>query len=154
MRHTGGVVTRLRWQERDDATRTTYPTHLGAAVDTATLEDLDATIRRKGQSLARLVLKRLTHAVKATFPEARTVRLAQDANGAYVVTRVTTHHNKTIWRRANDEDLAKIFGEAATQLAADAAHYYTLAGARLHLVRANKGAENAEYSVHLLRNVD
>lgn len=124
-------------------------------MDAATLETLDANIRRKGQSLARLVLKRLTHDVKTSFPEARTIRLAQDSNGHYVVSRVTTHHNKTIWRRGDDAGFTKAFGaEAAPRVASDAGHYYTLAGARLHLVRANKGNETPEYSVHLLRNGD
>lgn len=121
----------------------------------ATPDELDAAISRKGQSLARLVLRRLTAAVKETYPEARTIRLSRnEVTGAYEVTRVTTHHNKTVWRRKADADLTGVFGVSGTQVASDASHYRVLAGARLHPVRQNKAGELAEYSIHLLRDRD
>jgi len=120
-------------------------------MDAVDLNELDTKISQKGQSLARLTLKRLTHVVRQEFPEARTVRLTHDTTtGAYAVTRVTGHHNRVIWQDKPADRLTIKMGEAASaQVEQDAALYARLAGARLHVVREYKNLEKPDYSIHL-----
>lgn len=122
-------------------------------MDAAAREDLDAKIRQRGQTLARLLLKRLTHEVQHHFPDARTVRLSKADSGVYEVSRVTGHHNKVLWQdKSSDRLIIRVGETAGNRIADDAAQYARLAGARLHLVQGRKSNPNPEYSVHLHRN--
>jgi hypothetical protein len=122
-------------------------------MDAAARSELDAKIRQRGQTLARLLLKRLTFEVQHHFPDARTVRLTKADSGVYEVSRVTGHHNKVLWQdKSSDRLVIRVGEDSGTKIADDAAQYARLAGARLHLVQGRKANPNPEYSVHLHRN--
>lgn len=122
-------------------------------MDANARNELDTKISQRGQTLARLLIKRLSLDVQAHFPEARTVRLAVDEDtNTYTVDRVTGPHNRVVWQNKPGDRLAGKLGEqAAARIVEDATHYQKLAGARLHVVRDHKNAPNAEYSIHLNR---
>ena len=125
-------------------------------MDTADVNKLNDTIEKKGQSLARLVLKRITHTVKQSFPDARTVRLSYDGdNSEWRVTRVVGPHNATLWRdKLNDRLVTQVGTDADIRLTADANRYVELGGARLYRIKLRKNEIHADYSLHLHRNVD
>lgn len=125
-------------------------------MDAAQITKLNEDIDRRGQSLARLLLKRISHEIKQKFPEARTVRLvADETTGNFTVARVTGHHNQTQWRATASDTLGAQVGDViAANLNEDANHYVVLDGARLYPVYKRGTKELKEYSVHLHRSID
>lgn len=114
------------------------------------LYKLDEDIRRRGQSLARLLLKRLSHVAKQHVSEARTLRLHYDGDtNQYMVARVTSHHNRTVWRLGKNTTLGDVFGVSASDVLDDVNHYVKLAGARLHTISDREHDGRPDLSVHL-----
>lgn len=124
-------------------------------MDSSELYALDASIRTKSQSLARLVHKRITHTVKQRYPDARTIRLSYDPTAlVWRVVRVSVGHSRVTRHIQDFDDLSAVFGHAAAQLQDDVNHYVLLAGARLHMIKRRKHEDRADYSIVLHPKID
>ena len=121
------------------------------------LTELDEKIKARGETLGRLVLKRVSFTVHQHLAEARTVRLLKEDDGSYVLERVAGASSKVLHRFANDKgavDPKSVFGEDAQAIIDDLVTYARVGGARLHTVDANKAAGDATvYSIHLRTDV-
>lgn len=126
-------------------------------MDATELAELNDKIKARGETLGRLVLKRVSHAVRSHLPEARTVRLLKCAEGNFTLERVAGASSKVLHRFANDKNAvepAAVFNDDAEGIIDDLVLYAKVGGARLHTVEASKSAGDATvYSIHLRTDV-
>lgn len=126
-------------------------------MDATELTELDEKIKARGETLGRLVLKRVSFTVRQHLDEARTVRLLKEDDGTYVLERVAGPSSKVLHRFANDRNAVEpvsVFGEDTQVIIDDLITYARVGGARLHSVDANKAAGDATvYSIHLRTDV-
>lgn len=121
---------------------------------------LDESIDRKGQTLARLLHKRITCVVRSRFPNARTIRLSYDPAGStWRVIRVNTERNHAVWRGQGFDELSYAFNRTSDSSAAEQLHndvnmYVNLGGARLYTVKRHTNEDRADYSLILHPNVN
>lgn len=116
------------------------------------LHELDDKIRLRGQTLARVLIKRISHQVKAAFPEARTIHLWFDEHAhRYNVVRVAGERSKII---VHDESGDKVQSELndSTRLHRDVNLYVELAGARLRMISDKHHVGRPDYSIALDRD--
>lgn len=125
-------------------------------MDATELAELNEKIKARGETLGRLVLKRVSHAIRAHEPEARTVRLLKEGDD-YTLERVAGPSSKVLYRFANDKNAvepAAVFNDDADGIVHDLVTYARVGGARLHPVDAPKSAGDAEVlSIHLRTDV-
>lgn len=126
-------------------------------MDATELAELDDKIKARGETLGRLVLKRVSFTVRQHLDEARTVRLLKCADGNFTLERVAGASSKVLHRFANDRNAVEpesVFGEDAQAIIDDLVTYARVGGARLHTVEASKSAGDATvYSIHLRTDV-
>lgn len=126
-------------------------------MDAAELKELDEKIKARGETLGRLVLKRVSHLIRHHVSDARTVRLLKDDAGNFTLERVAGPSSKVIHRFANDRhavDAADVFGADTRAIVDDLVTYARVGGARLRRVEAPKSAGGATvYSVHIRADV-
>lgn len=126
-------------------------------MDATELTELDDKIKARGETLGRLVLKRVSFTVRQHLDEARTVRLLKADDGNFTLERVAGASSKVLYRFANDKNAvepASVFGEDAQAIIDDLVTYARVGGARLHTVEANKAAgDDTVYSIHLRTDV-
>jgi hypothetical protein len=125
-------------------------------MDAAELAELNDKITARGETLGRLVLKRVSHAIRAHLDEARTVRLLKDGDD-YTLERVAGPSSKVLYRFAADKnavDPESVFGDDADGIVHDLVTYARVGGARLHPVEAAKAAGDSDVlSIHLRTDV-
>lgn len=126
-------------------------------MDAAELIELDDKIKARGETLGRLVLKRVSYTIRQHLDEARTVRLLKADDGTFTLERVAGPSSKVLYRFANDKNAvepATVFDTDATAIVDDLVTYARVGGARLHEVEASKAAGDATvYSIHLRTDV-
>ncbi len=125
-------------------------------MDAAELNELNDKITARGETLGRLVLKRVSHVIRQHLDEARTVRLLKGGDD-YTLERVAGPSSKVLHRFANDRNAvapSDVFGDDADGIVHDLVTYARVGGARLHAVEAPKSAGDAEVlSIHLRTDV-
>lgn len=125
-------------------------------MDAAELAELDDKITARGETLGRLVLKRVSHAIRSYLGDARTVRLLKDGDD-YTLERIAGPSSKVLYRFANDKSAVAVddvFGDNAASIVHDLVTYARVGGARLHAVEASKSAGDSEvFSIHLRTDV-
>jgi hypothetical protein len=122
------------------------------------LDELNAKIRIRSQSLARLVLRRLSHTVKASVPDARTLHFYKNDYHGFTLERVTGTHNRVIHRLEGSDaknvvNSFDLFGTDYVSVIDDVTTYAKAAGARLHMLQ-NRATGAISYSLHLHSDVD
>lgn len=126
-------------------------------MDATELAELDSKIKARGETLGRLVLKRVSFTVRQHLDEARTVRLLKDDAGNFTLERVTGASSKVLHRFSNDRNAVEptsVFGEDTQAIIDDLVTYARVGGARLRAVEANKAAgDDTVYSIHLRTDV-
>jgi hypothetical protein len=126
-------------------------------MDAAELAELNDKITARGETLGRLVLKRVSHVIREYLTDARTVRLLKLVNNTYVLERVAGPSSKVLYRFANDKaavDPVTVFNDDTEGIIEDLVTYARVGGARLHAVEASKSAGSATvYSIHLRTDV-
>lgn len=126
-------------------------------MDATELTELDEKIKARGETLGRLVLKRVSFTIHQHMGEARTVRLLKADDGNFTLERVAGASSKVLHRFANDKNAvepASVFGEDTQAIVDDLVTYARVGGARLRTVDANKAAGDATvYSIHLRTDV-
>lgn len=126
-------------------------------MDAVELAELDDKITARGETLGRLVLKRVSHVIRQHLSEARTVRLLEDNDGNFTLERVAGPSSKVLHRFVNDKNAvepASVFGDDTMVIIDDLVTYARVGGARLHEVEASKAAGDASvYSIHLRTDV-
>lgn len=125
-------------------------------MDATELAELDEKIKARGETLGRLVLKRVSYAIRRHLDEARTVRLLKDGD-TYTLERVAGPSSKVLHRFVNDKNAvepAAVFNDDADGIIHDLVTYARVGGARLHPVEASKAAGDSEVlSIHLRTDV-
>jgi hypothetical protein len=125
-------------------------------MDATELAELNEKITARGETLGRLVLKRVSHTIRTHLDDARTVRLLKDGD-TYTLERVAGPSSKVLFRFANDKnavDPESVFNDDAEGIIHDLVTYARVGGARLHAVEAPKAAGDAEVlSIHLRTDV-
>lgn len=126
-------------------------------MDATELEELGKKITARGETLGRLVLKRVSHMIRRHLGEARTVRLLKASDGTYTLERVAGPSSKVLHRFANDKNAVEpstVFGTDTQAIVHDLVTYARIGGARLHAVEAPKAAgADLVYSIHLRTDV-
>lgn len=126
-------------------------------MDAAELTELDEKIKARGETLGRLVLKRVSFTIRQHLDEARTVRLLKCADGNFTLERVAGPSSKVLHRFANDRNAVEpvsVFGDDTSGVIEDLVTYARVGGARLRSVEASKAAGDATvYSIHLRTDV-
>lgn len=126
-------------------------------MDAVELAELDEKITARGETLGRLVLKRVSHMIREHLPEARTVRLLHGDDGNFTLERVAGPSSKVLYRFANDKNAVEpgsVFCTDTEVIIDDLVTYARVGGARLHEVEPSKAAGDATvYSIHLRTDV-
>lgn len=115
--------------------------------------ELDSRIKARGETLGRLVMKRVSRKIREHLPEARIVRLFKYENGDFALERVSGPSGKVLHRFVNSQDAVKpavIFLDDVDAITSDLVLYAMVGRARLHSVRVPKytGAVKA-YAIYL-----
>lgn len=98
------------------------------------LHELDEKISKRGQTLARLLIKRISRHVRASVPEARTLHLwYSEISHEYYVTKVLGVHNRVLNRFSSSNESFDVFKDSS-DLSNDLNHYIRLRGARLRML--------------------
>lgn len=124
-------------------------------MDAAELTELSEKIKARGETLGRLVLKRVSHLIHQYLPDARTVRLLKDADGHFVLERVAGPSSKVLHRFANDKTAVEpktVFDADVEAILDDLVTYARVGGARLRVLDGGKG-EDVVHSIHLRTDV-
>jgi hypothetical protein len=124
-------------------------------MDDTELAELNDKITARGETLGRLVLKRVSYTVHKHLPDARILRLIESPGGAFTLERVSGPSGKVIQRFGNPNTGTEpevAFKNDVDLIREDLATYVRTGGRRASVIKQYKG-DGVMHAVNLRTDV-